>query len=161
MDLPLKIQISYNQLTKSEKKIADYILINKEKVIYMSITELANDCEVGETSVYRFCRTLEFGGYQEFKMQLSLYLASNENGHKVQTSSEDTGFEKRRMQRQIEAIEESYHLLDKDSIMKIVKLIEEADSVYFFGVGLSWVCVSLPAKTSCLIRCEVQKKPLS
>ena len=135
MDLPLKIQMSYNQLTKSEKKIADYILINKEKVIYMSITELANDCEVGETSVYRFCRTLEFGGYQEFKMQLSLYLASNENGHKVQTSSEDTGFEKRRMQRQIEAIEESYHLLDKDSIMKIVKLIEEADSMYFFCVG--------------------------
>ena len=105
LNLTLKIQTSYNQLTKAEKKIADFILENKENVIYMSITELANACEVGETSVYRFCRTLEFGGYQEFKMELSLYLASNETGNSE--TQEEVGFEKERMQRQIEAIEET------------------------------------------------------
>ena len=133
LNLTLKIQTSYNQLTKAEKKIADFILENKENVIYMSITELANACEVGETSVYRFCRTLEFGGYQEFKMELSLYLASNETGNSE--TQEEVGFEKERMQRQIEAIEETYQLLDIKTITRIVEMMEEANSIYFFGVG--------------------------
>lgn len=133
LNLTLKIQTSYNQLTKAEKKVADFILDNKENVIYMSITELANACEVGETSIYRFCRTLEFGGYQEFKMELSLYLASNETGNSDE--QEEVGFEKERMLRQIEAIEETYQLLDVKSITRIVEMMEQADSIYFFGVG--------------------------
>lgn len=133
LNLTLKIQTRYNQLTKAEKKVADFILDNKENVIYMSITELANACEVGETSIYRFCRTLEFGGYQEFKMELSLYLASNETGNSDE--QEEVGFEKERMLRQIEAIEETYQLLDVKSITRIVEMMEQADSIYFFGVG--------------------------
>ena len=52
----LQIQATYNQLTKAEKKVADYVLQNKKEVLYMSITDLADACEVGDTSVYRFCR---------------------------------------------------------------------------------------------------------
>ena len=37
----------------------------------MSITDLADACHVGDTSVYRFCRTLKLDGYQDFKMKLS------------------------------------------------------------------------------------------
>lgn len=133
MNLTLKIQTSYNQLTKAEKKIADYILNNMDHAIYMSITELANACDVGETSVYRFCRTMEFGGYQEFKMELSFYLASNKSGNSEKPI--DISFEKERMMRQIEAIEETYQLLDTKSITRIVKMMEAANSIYFFGVG--------------------------
>ena len=49
----LQIQATYNQLTKAEKKVADYVLQNKKEVLYMSITDLADACEVGDTSVYR------------------------------------------------------------------------------------------------------------
>lgn len=68
----LQIQSTYNQLTKAEKKVADYVLLNQNEVLYMSITDLADACKVGDTGVYRFCRTLNLQGYQEFKMRLSL-----------------------------------------------------------------------------------------
>ena len=64
----LQIKASYNQFTRAEKKVADYVLDNQEKVLYMSITDLADACEVGDASVYRFCRTMKLQGYQEFKM---------------------------------------------------------------------------------------------
>ena len=41
----LQIQATYNQLTKAEKKVADYVLQNKKEVLYMSITDLADACE--------------------------------------------------------------------------------------------------------------------
>lgn len=134
--LTLQIQTNYNQLTKAEKKVADYILANTDAVLYMSITDLANACEVGETSVYRFCRTMRFQGYQEFKMQLSLYLASEENND----NTKETGkLEDQVMQSHIQAIEESYQLLDHKMLTKTIEMMEESDKVYFFGVGDSLV----------------------
>ncbi|GGI65254.1 MULTISPECIES: MurR/RpiR family transcriptional regulator [Enterococcus] len=130
--LTLQIQTSYNQLTKAEKKVADYILANPEKVLYMSITDLANVCEVGETSVYRFCRTMLFQGYQEFKMQLSLYLASEENNDSALDSSK---LEDRVMSSHIQAIEESYQLLDAKMLQQMIEMMEESKKIYFFGVG--------------------------
>ena len=40
-DFLLKIRGGYNQFTKAEKKVADYILSSPKKVLFMSITELA------------------------------------------------------------------------------------------------------------------------
>ena len=54
----LDIQLLYNQLTKTEKKIADYVTKNANQVLFMSITELADACKVADASVYRFCRTI-------------------------------------------------------------------------------------------------------
>ncbi|MDT2596643.1 MurR/RpiR family transcriptional regulator [Enterococcus dongliensis] len=135
MNLVLEIQTRYNELTKAEKKIADYILQNKQKVIYMSITELANVCDVGETSIFRFCRTLDFGGYQEFKMQLSLYLASNENTAEKKDVTYDVDFEKERLEYHLAVLRETQQLLDQKNVIDIVQFMEKAESIYFFGVG--------------------------
>ena len=81
-DLILQIQANYNQLTKAEKKVADYVVCNQEKIPYMSITDLADACEVGDTSVYRFCRTMELQGYQEFKMQSGIKEGGRQGGRK-------------------------------------------------------------------------------
>lgn len=130
--LTLQIQTNYNKLTKAEKKVADFILEHAEKVLYLSITDLANECAVGETSVYRFCRTMEFQGYQEFKMQLALYLASEENNERSEEPSKIEDFVK---QKHIQAIEESYQLLDQKMLSKVINLMETSNKIYFFGVG--------------------------
>ena len=67
-----EISLSYNQYTKTERKIADYILKKPGGVLFMSITELAEECGVAEASIHRFCRKVGAKGYQEFKMKLSL-----------------------------------------------------------------------------------------
>ena len=76
--LILDIQLSYNQFTKTEKKIADYVIQNTNKVLFMSITELSEASGVADASVHRFCRTMGVKGYQEFKMKLSLSAVSDE-----------------------------------------------------------------------------------
>ena len=73
-DFLIKVRAVYNQFTKAEKKVADYILQHPKDVLFMSITDLAEACNVGDTSVFRFCKTMNLKGYQEFKMMLSLSL---------------------------------------------------------------------------------------
>ena len=70
-----KIEGNYPQFTKSEKLVADYVFQNPEKVLYTSITDLAEACGVGDSTVFRFCKALKLNGYQDFKMYLAQDLA--------------------------------------------------------------------------------------
>lgn len=132
----LQIQATYNQLTKAEKKVADYVLQNKMDVLYMSITDLADACEVGDTSVYRFCRALELQGYQEFKMKLSLSLSDTEE---TRDSSGKGGDEKtlayRIMEMHMNAIQESYKLVNYNTLDTIIRMMEDAKRIIFLGIG--------------------------
>ncbi len=139
-NLILKIQSSYNQLTKAEKKVADYVLNNHQQVLYMSITDLADACEVGDTSVYRFCRTMDLQGYQEFKMKLSLSLGAENHFKKELKSLKANGDHFTEMADMvktinIQAIEQTRMLLNRESFSQILNMLNEAKNIYFFGIG--------------------------
>lgn len=141
-DFLTKIRSAYNQFTKAEKKVADYILQNPKKVLFMSITDLAEACEVGDTSVFRFCKTMELKGYQEFKMMLSLSLRSDaENRRELDGDiSLDDSFAdlaKKVLNTNQKALTETYSLLDERTFSKAIDYLHESKRIYFFGVGAS------------------------
>lgn len=136
MNLILKIQSVYNQFTKAEKKVADYCLEHKNEVPYLSITELADACEVGDTSVYRFCRTLKLDGYQEFKMRFSLCQGAGKDNVQTTESTDDAdSLPRRLMQAHQNAIAETFQLLNTTELEKVMDMLQKAEKIYFFGVG--------------------------
>lgn len=139
-NLLLDIQLSYNQFTKTEKKIADFVAENAGQVLFMSITDLADACEVADASVYRFCRTIGMKGYQEFKMKLSLSIDPKENAEKDKgEKTEDQDSLSSRMagilDSHISALKETGMLLDVNAVEKAVSMMEDARNIYFFGIG--------------------------
>lgn len=65
------IKETYSTFTKTEKRVADYLLNNHE-IDYLRLAELANHLKVGEATIIRFCRKLKFKGYQDFKFSIAL-----------------------------------------------------------------------------------------
>ncbi len=127
----LEIQAAYNQFTKAEKKVADYVIANQNQVIYMSITDLADACNVGDTSVYRFCRTMNLQGYQEFKMKMSLSQRQMEE----EEETEPRNMAESVMNMNIRAIRESHALLHTESLEQTLEMFRKAGRIYFFGIG--------------------------
>lgn len=141
-DFLIKVRSAYNQFTKAEKKVADYILQNPKQVLFMSITDLAEACKVGDTSVFRFCKTMELKGYQEFKMMLSLSLRDEMGDNEEFTgdvSLDDTFSEvaQKVLNTNMNALTETYSLLDEAVFNKAIDSLHEAKRIYFFGVGAS------------------------
>ena len=141
-DFLVKMRTAYNQFTKAEKKVADYILQNPRDVLFMSITDLAEACQVGDTSVFRFCKSMELKGYQEFKMVLSLSLNENDKGSSRfsgNISLDDTFQElaQKVLNTNIHALTETHSLLDESVFNQAIDCLHEAKMVYFFGVGAS------------------------
>ncbi len=55
-------------LTNTEMKLASYILEHYEEVLNYNITELAEEAGVSDASVVRFCKSVGYKGYQDFKV---------------------------------------------------------------------------------------------
>lgn len=67
VDISRKIRDTFPTLSKGQKRIADSILENYDKVAYMTAANLAKFVGTSESTVVRFARVLEFDGYSELQ----------------------------------------------------------------------------------------------
>ncbi len=135
----LKIESLYNSLTKAEKKVADYVLENAENVIYFSITELAEKCNTGETTIVRFCRRIGLSGFQEFKLNLAKDVIRPETSIHENVSFDDPlEIQLQKITNEnVLAISNTTKLLSLKEIERAVDTIVNAQRIDFYGVGAS------------------------
>ena len=89
-DLFKTIAQSHSQLRKSERKVADYVLEHRAKVVQMRIVDLAAAASVSEPTVVRFCRALDFDGFQDFKLNLAQFVGTNTSYQQFRLDSRDS-----------------------------------------------------------------------
>lgn len=140
-DIFSMIQSRYPSFTNAEKKVADYILKHPLEIIYMSITDLADACNVGDTSVFRFCRTLSFKGYQEFRIALA-HSTSIED-ETPQLSSEITMQDtigqvaSKVLSATTDALSQTHNLMNEKDVLQAIEWMINSERIHFFGVGAS------------------------
>ena len=136
----LKVKSIYDSLSKTELKIADYIFANCEKVIYMSVTELAHECKAGETSIIRFCQKLEYKGFQDFKLALAkenIDDSTHIHGNKIIEGNDIPSIVNQIRNNNIAAINNTASLLSFKNIDLTAEKISKASIVDIYGVGAS------------------------
>ena len=60
----------FNDLTKSEKRIANFLRKNQEESAFLSAGEIANRLELSEATLVRFARSLGFCSYPAMRTVL-------------------------------------------------------------------------------------------
>ncbi|WP_342572987.1 MurR/RpiR family transcriptional regulator [Solibacillus sp. FSL K6-1781] len=149
MDIFASIKSRYNVFTNTERKVADYINENGKEVIYMSITDLAEACNVGEASVFRFCKTLDLKGYQEFKIVLAHSISLEDEmpqiSNEITLNDSFQQLSSKILASNVQALSETYNLLLEQQLKEAVELLVNAERIHFFGVGSSGV-TALEAK---------------
>ncbi|KZZ12801.1 transcriptional regulator [Oleibacter sp. HI0075] len=66
-----EIASARSSLRKSEIKVADFVLSEPEQVMHMRIVDLAQEAQVSEPTIVRFCRAIGCNGFQEFKVRIA------------------------------------------------------------------------------------------
>ncbi|WP_379393175.1 MurR/RpiR family transcriptional regulator [Paenibacillus lentus] len=135
----LSIRSHFNGLTKTEQKVANFILENAQDIIYHSVTELAERADVGETTVIRFCRKLKFHGFQDFKLSLAQDLVKPSDRLYNEVTEEDDAatLNRKVISMHIETLEQTSELISSDQLEKTIDLLTAANHIHFFGVGSS------------------------
>ncbi|MCT2342800.1 MurR/RpiR family transcriptional regulator [Niallia taxi] len=136
-----KIRSYYARLSEKEKKIADYILENPEKIIHSTINELAEDLNVADATVFRFCKRIGFKGYQAMKIALASEIIEPIQHIHEEINEQDnvaTVTEKVFMSN-IRTLENTLQLVNGTSIQKAADFLLAAQRVEFYGTGGSAV----------------------
>ncbi len=134
------IKTEYSRLTPKERCLADYILENYEAVVTMSTSELAQNAGVVRSVIIRFCQSLGFSGYTEFKLLLSRELARNEQFNFCPyISQSDTPSEilDKIFAANIKTLHDTAAGIDRDIFVNAVDVLSAAKNIYVYGVGTS------------------------
>lgn len=144
-DVIQELAHQYEKLTKSSKKVADYVFAHHRDPQFMSITSLAEECGVAEATIFRFCKTLGFKGYNEFK--LALAKAQGEAGG-IQpggaygaVKAQDTLDEvyQKVYNSHVEVLTQTLSTLRPEEVEKAAGYLQAADRVFCFGQGGSLI----------------------
>ncbi|MGG3940315.1 MurR/RpiR family transcriptional regulator [Peribacillus psychrosaccharolyticus] len=136
-----RIQSLINQLPNSERKVAQYILTNPKESVRMTIHELANHANASSSAVTRFCRSIEVNSFADLKVSLSSHISQPEKKgfYDIEPNETIASIKEKIVSNSVQTIEETAHYLDEEVINKIVESMRNADVIYVYGLGASWL----------------------
>jgi DNA-binding MurR/RpiR family transcriptional regulator len=140
----LKISESIDSLASREKLIAKYILKHKDKVIKMTITQLAESSKTSPASIVRFYHKIGYNSYRDFQQSLFHGVFSED----AQREDDIYALEKRNpltlsvedtitivTQLNVESLINTLKIIDMEEVTAAVHAINEANHVGFYALS--------------------------
>jgi DNA-binding MurR/RpiR family transcriptional regulator len=132
-----RIQDRFTSLSKSHRKVADYIANHGMAASFDSITELSQKVGVSEASLVRFAKELGYKGYPSLRKELQAeYKKTSGTASRVRdavTTVGERSFPESMFQHDIDLIEETQSSLTKASLTQAVRMIFGAKKIFIIG----------------------------
>jgi DNA-binding MurR/RpiR family transcriptional regulator len=134
-----RIRSSYPSLAVSEKRVADWVMEEPEKIIHLSMAQVARECGVSDTTVLRFCRNSGFQGYTDLKLSIARDVVSPTQviHDDIAEGDAPATIARKVFLSNIQAIYDTMEVLDEEALIAAINLINNARTVLLVGVGTS------------------------
>ena len=133
------IRSSYATLSPSQKKIAEYILSDSEIVVHTTIDQLAEKIGTSESTLVRFVRKIGFRGYQQFRISLATEIVENRNRVYEKPIDPSDNLVDLVFSSAIDTLTKTGNMVREEKIRQVAGMMMEADSIFLFGLGGSYV----------------------
>ena len=136
-----------DQLSASERKIAEYILAHPQEAVHETAAGLGKRTGTSGATVVRLCKSLQLNGFQDLKMRIAGDLAKpEEDGYRDIKPEEPVEFITKKMtSNSIQSLRDTIEVIDLKELEKAVHVLLQANHVHFFGVGASHI-IALDAR---------------
>ncbi len=148
VDFSQVISDHFIQLTKSEKRIANYLRKNQEESAFLSASELADRLNLSEATMVRFARTLGFASYPAMRTLLQENFRQRVTHSARLRSKLDDLREAGDIFEQVTVTEIDYltqalQSVNREEISQAVDLMINCDHIFVYGTGPSITLVEL------------------
>src|SRR5699024_4212497 len=123
-----QIQLKYQTLSKTEKKVADYVTQHNEDLLNIHIQELADRIDVSVAAITRFCKKIGATSFVEFKILLRDAVEQTDDTHDA-IKTVNQIYES--------VIKSTNSLTNIDEYKKACEWILNANHIHIFGIGSS------------------------
>jgi RpiR family carbohydrate utilization transcriptional regulator len=136
------IRTQLDSLSKSERKVALAVLEHPSATVSQNITALAKSAQVSEPTVVRFCRTLGYEGWHEFKLKLAQGLALALPGAVNEQPAQDdlaADLINKICSRSINTLLDLRNNLNPEAVQRALDILSRAHKIEFYGQGTSGI----------------------
>jgi DNA-binding MurR/RpiR family transcriptional regulator len=138
----------FPRLTKSEKRIANYLNQNQDEAAFLSAGEIAERLQLSEATMVRFARTLGFDSYPAMRGALQANFRhrmthSSRLRSRLDDLRADGDILERVVASEIDYLTEALQTLDRKAFNAAVELLRTHQRVFVFGLGPSISLVDL------------------
>jgi RpiR family carbohydrate utilization transcriptional regulator len=137
----LTLNSLYKKLSTVERRLADFILADRERVPNLSVKQIAAGGSASVAAVSRLVRKAGFAGLREFKLELARELAAPPSYFYKAIAAEDSDAEAvtKVFLGNRQSLEDTLKLLDPAALGQAVRRMTRARALLFFGVGSSGI----------------------
>lgn len=133
----LDIKSNYDALSKSEKRVADFMIEHPENIHLMYITEFAAACGVSEATVVRFTRKFGFEGFQQFKIVMAQEQHHTLSNEKITAGDTPYSIFQKICDDIYCSLEKTKKCLNEDALKRCCDAILAASDIVLLGLGNS------------------------
>jgi RpiR family carbohydrate utilization transcriptional regulator len=123
-------------LKPAERRIADCVLADPERVITSAIEEIKEASGASVGSIVGFCRQLGLKGFADFKIALARDLA--QSGLSASDVPANGSLLEKVFHFQAQSLVETLNINSNVTFERVAQIIEKARRVEFFSIGLSY-----------------------
>ncbi|GAA4008572.1 MurR/RpiR family transcriptional regulator [Deinococcus rubellus] len=131
-----RIRLQMGNFSPSLRRVADHVLQDADNVVHQTITELATAVGVGEATITRLCRKLDFAGFHAFKIALAADVLGR--GNQLPPQDGSLKAQASHLARQTaQTLEDTAQLLDAGVLDQVADRLARAPRVDLTGQGNS------------------------
>jgi len=134
----LRVQSHYKGFNPAQKKLADYIIANRQILPELDLQQLAKGASVSGATVTRFCRAIGFPSFRKFKIESAKELASLPLVFEDFDPKDD---DERRISKlfaaYIQCLIDTRAIASVPNLIDVAARINRAKKVCVFGIGSS------------------------
>lgn len=131
-----RIKHHYELLSNAEKRIADFILENHTTMGDFTSQSLAEATGTSAATIVRFCRSIGFKSFVEFRMYMKHELISpTANWYEVKSDESIAMIKQKSFNFNKNSMDETLSVLDDQELERAITSIDEASDVIIIGEG--------------------------
>jgi RpiR family carbohydrate utilization transcriptional regulator len=134
-----RIRSHLPELAAYEARVAQWVLEDPQRVVNLSMAQIAKECGVSDSTVLRFCRSAGFYGFMDLKICIVRDLARpTEIIHdKIQEGDDTASIVRKVFASNTEALRDTLEVMNYEAFERALELITRARLTMIIGVGTS------------------------
>jgi len=137
-DLISKINEKYGKMSKGQKLLANYIIDNYDKAVFLTAAKLGDILGVSESTVVRFASFIGYKGYPEFQQALEEMVRTKLNtSDRIEITNggiEQNGVLRTVLSSDALKIKNTMETIDEAAFENAVEAIDSARRIYIVGI---------------------------
>jgi RpiR family carbohydrate utilization transcriptional regulator len=134
-----EIKSSYDEMSTIDRAISDYLLANPSYAAHASISDIAKELQVADSTIYKYARRLGYSGFKDLK--IALLTSDNDNNpylfEEIEQGDSTSEIIQKVFGANIKTIQDTLQVIHTDVIENAAEMMVHSNKVFFFGLGAS------------------------